>query len=159
MKKKSKLMKMLVAGALALGVVGATMITTEQASAAELPGDYNGFIETDLALPVDPYLAKSSYSYGDQFSFTKYATWRESPEHVKIYRVNSDRHLQRYKTIVPDMTFSDGTSYTYEFKTNITSGFPAGQYYAVYTQTSEYISVDGPVMVREAERSYRFTIQ
>lgn len=161
MKKKSKIMKFVLAGALALGVVGvgAATIHTEQASASSIPSDWTGHIETDLALTVAPELAKSSYSYGDRYSFTKYATWRENPMHVKIYRVNADRTLQRYKTIEPDQVFNDGTSYIYEFNTTITTGFVPGQYYAVYTQSEELISANGPVMVESAVRSYRFTIQ
>lgn len=141
----------------AVGVVGNTLSAKKVEATATTIEDWSGYKETDLQLSIDPSLADSDldYNYGDTYSVYKTVEWRLTPKHIKIYRVNSDGTLQRYKTIYPEYLGGDGTSYNYKFETPITTGFPPGKYYAVHTYTYEYA---GGYFQTEADRSYRFTI-
>lgn len=158
-----KIAKAVLAGAIAFGAVGAvgTMLPTSKAEASQTTvTDWNGYKESQLQLSIDASLsdADRDYNYGDAYDVNMYVEWRKNPQHIKIYRVNSDGTLQRYKTLYPEYYGSDGTTYNYTFGTEITTAYPAGNYYAVHTYSYEYATENGPMIVTEADRSYRFTI-
>jgi hypothetical protein len=152
------------AGAMAfgsIGVVGETILSTHKVQAATTSvTDWNGYKEWHLIDTIDTSLAESdlNYKYGHTYNVNMSVEWRKAPLHIKIYRVNADGTLQRYKTINPVYTGGDGTSYNYNFNTTITTAYPAGNYYAVHTYNYEYVGENGPVFTTEADRSYRFTI-
>lgn len=154
-----KVLKAILAGALAFGVMGTVFAVSPKTEVqAAVVEDWSGYKETDLQLPIDASLADADrdYNYGDTYNVLKTVEWRFTPKHIKIYRVNEDKTLQRYKTIYPELIdVIDGMAYQYRFQTPITTGFPAGNYYAVLTYTYEYA---GGNFVTEAYRSYRFTI-
>lgn len=155
-----KALKAVLIGALSFGAFGTvwSALPKEKVEATVTPiEDWSGYKESDLKLDIDSSLADADldYNYGDTYSVYKVVEWRFTPKHIKIYRVNADGTLQRYKTIYPEYVGGDITSYHYRFQTPITTGFPAGNYYAVLTYTYEY---EGGKIQTEAVRSYRFKI-
>ncbi|WP_394581024.1 DUF5065 family protein [Cytobacillus firmus] len=139
--------------------------------------DWDGYKEPQLQLTLNPALATGGgdldYNYGDKYSFYEILysdldfSYRWMPVHVKIYRVDPNNcnssgcTLQRYKTINAELLDSwteenNVVANQYRYETTITTGFPAGRYYAVLTNKKVYW--DGSSPSYYAERSYRFTI-
>jgi Domain of unknown function (DUF5065) len=144
-----------------IGFSGETSLSTNKVHAATTNvTDWNGYKEWNLINTIDMSLAESdlNYKYGHTYNVNMSVEWRKTPLHIKIYRVNADGTLQRYKTMNPVFTGGDGTIYNYNFNTTITTAYPAGNYYAVHTYSYEYAGENGPVFTTEADRSYRFTI-
>ncbi|QOK28052.1 DUF5065 family protein [Cytobacillus oceanisediminis] len=139
--------------------------------------DWDGYKEPQLQLTINPGLGTGGpegdldYDYGDLYSAYKIlytdlnASYRWEPVHVKIYRVDPNNcnssgcTLRRYKTIYAEhldswVESNNIVGNQYRFKTTITTGFPAGRYYAVLT--TKQVHSFGSYYY--AERSYRFTI-
>lgn len=156
-----QLTKIALTGALALGGLAGTSVAdipnlspiAAEAATATTVTDWSGYKESQLALDVNASLAESdrAYKYGDSYLFGTTELSNQDMQHVKIYRVGTDSTLTRYKTMLPEQHSMDSFgNYPTFYSTTITTGFPAGNYYAVHTYTENGAT--------KAERSYRFTI-
>ncbi|MDT3495908.1 DUF5065 family protein [Bacillus toyonensis] len=132
-----KLATIALTGAIALG--GITVAEISQPTKAAAAGYDAWGINTvkDLSNVTESQwfsgLLNSSYKLGDTFRLTETGEVGVLTNECKIFKVEADGSLSRYKTITPKVT---ADSHTWE--TTFTSGYTTGTYVAIVKIGNEY---------------------
>lgn len=130
-----KFSKLILSGTLLFGTISVPQLVNPPEASAYGYDDwgYNTVSEANELMTSLSFstLLKDNYYLGDTFRLVEEGITPHPGNQVKIFKIESDGSLSRYKTINPEISYAPSGSPLHEWKTTFTSGFTPGEYMAI----------------------------